>query len=362
MKYSKTIKIAGAGISGLTAAINLAKAGYKVEVYEKNEISGKRFHGDLQGIENWSFGQDALDFLGEVNIKTNFDYRGFRNVSLWGPGGFQKEIVLPTPAFYLVKRGIGKGCLDYGLQNQVSAYKNITIFYNQAVKPQDVDIVASGPFKQGSNVDGVVTGYIFKTNIEDQAVLILDDYYAIDGYSYFLVCNNYGVIASCIFRNYKDSSLYRERTLKLCKKYKRFGMEEVKQFGGTGNFFLGKIPPDKKIYIGEAGGVQDYLWGFGMRYALLTGYLAARSIIKKENYYDLFRREILPRLRTSVVNRLIFKLFNRVNRKMFINKIVKAENPINFLGRFYSPSFLKDLIYPLARIIFWKNSQDPRKL
>lgn len=50
----KRIVIAGAGPSGLTAAINLAKAGFSVNVYEKEKDVGKRFHGDFQGIENWT--------------------------------------------------------------------------------------------------------------------------------------------------------------------------------------------------------------------------------------------------------------------------------------------------------------------
>lgn len=48
------IKIAGAGPAGLSAAINLAKAGYEIDIYERNHNSGSRFHGDLQGLENWS--------------------------------------------------------------------------------------------------------------------------------------------------------------------------------------------------------------------------------------------------------------------------------------------------------------------
>jgi len=60
---SRYIKIAGAGPAGLTAAINLAKSGYKVGIFEKNNNAGARFHGDLQGLENWTKEEDALKSL-----------------------------------------------------------------------------------------------------------------------------------------------------------------------------------------------------------------------------------------------------------------------------------------------------------
>lgn len=78
----KSIKILGAGISGLTAAINLAKAGYKVDVYERNKDIGMRFGGDLQGLENWSEKEDALDSLKRMNIKINFDCDPFAKTYL----------------------------------------------------------------------------------------------------------------------------------------------------------------------------------------------------------------------------------------------------------------------------------------
>ncbi len=68
----KDIKILGGGLSGLTAAINLAKAGYKVDVFEKRSDCGKRFHGDLEGIENWSSKVDVMDEFKSMNIKPNF--------------------------------------------------------------------------------------------------------------------------------------------------------------------------------------------------------------------------------------------------------------------------------------------------
>jgi len=39
---NKEIKIAGAGLSGLTAGINLLESGYKVTIYEKGNGSYKK--------------------------------------------------------------------------------------------------------------------------------------------------------------------------------------------------------------------------------------------------------------------------------------------------------------------------------
>ena len=40
----ENIKIMGAGLSGLSAAINLAKAGFNVDAFEKRDNCGKRIH------------------------------------------------------------------------------------------------------------------------------------------------------------------------------------------------------------------------------------------------------------------------------------------------------------------------------
>lgn len=358
----KTIKIAGAGVAGITAAINLAKAGYQVEIYERSEVVGKRFHGDFQGIDNWSFKQDTLDFLKQINLEINFNCKGLKEMSVWGPDGFQKKFIITRPFYYLVKRGAESGCLDYGLQQQVTSFSNITIFYKHPVKANEVDIVATGPARKDTYTDGLVCGYTFNTNISDRGIIIFDDKYAPDGYSYFLVNNNYGVIATGIFKKYSDINIFRDKTLELCKKSINFEMENVKKFSGMANFFLAKVPADRKIYIGEAGGVQDYLWGFGMRYAMLTGYLAANSIIEGKNYYDLYQKEILPKLKVSISNRLLFKLLGKGGYKAFIKMFAKSSDPVSRLGKFYNPSLSKALLYPIARLVYWKHVKDPRKL
>src|SRR3972149_6425563 len=64
----KEIEIVGAGPSGLVAAINLARAGYTVRVYEEKSDVGHRFHGDYQGLENWSTKEDVTLFLERIGI------------------------------------------------------------------------------------------------------------------------------------------------------------------------------------------------------------------------------------------------------------------------------------------------------
>ena len=53
---AKTIKIAGGGIAGLTAAIQLKKVGLDPIVFEKEAKIGGNRHGDYEGLESWIFG------------------------------------------------------------------------------------------------------------------------------------------------------------------------------------------------------------------------------------------------------------------------------------------------------------------
>ena len=75
MSAPSPIRIAGAGPSGLAAAIILARAGRSVEVHEAKRDVGMRFIGDLQVIEGASEREPVPQFLDRIGIARNFYFR-----------------------------------------------------------------------------------------------------------------------------------------------------------------------------------------------------------------------------------------------------------------------------------------------
>src|SRR5262245_59017323 len=116
MTMTDDLTIAGAGPAGLTAAIILAKAGYRVRVFEQWSGVGHRFNDDFQGLENWSRHEDVLAEVRAMGIEPNLWYRDFHGGVLYDPALRPIRISSPRPLFYLVRRGFHHpGSLDLSL-------------------------------------------------------------------------------------------------------------------------------------------------------------------------------------------------------------------------------------------------------
>ncbi len=79
------ITIIGAGPAGLTAAIVLAKHGYKTRVYENASDVGHRLNGDFQGLENWSSEKDITELLKDIGIEMNFLCAPYYEGTIYAP-------------------------------------------------------------------------------------------------------------------------------------------------------------------------------------------------------------------------------------------------------------------------------------
>jgi flavin-dependent dehydrogenase len=349
----EAIKIAGAGISGLTSAIVLAKAGYKVKIFERNNDVGRRFNEDFQGLMNYGFDEDVLEFMKEIGLEINFWNKPIVDIDLFGPNDYKKNFVSKKPFVYLIQRGNKGKTLDQSLKKQ-ALENGVEIIFNTPVKQNDVDIIATGP-----NFDGVTDvmamGYTFESESKDIFAMIFDDKLAFNGYSYFLIADGHGTIATCIFGKYNKLPKYLNKTFDFIKNKFSFDIKNKKKFTGVGNFHL--LNSDKK-YVGEAGGFQDFLWGFGIRYAMITGDLAAKSIIENRNYKDLWKKEMEHLLKTSIVNRFWFSVFNNYSYKYFIKFFEKTKDPNKLLGKVYNPNVFSKALYPVAKIYFGKYIKD----
>jgi len=298
------IKILGAGLSGLTAAINLAKSGYTVEVYEKNKDVGTRFNGDIQGLENWSDKRDIIEEISKMNVTIDFEHTPFHSIILTNSSK-AKEIHRKKPLFYLLKRGPHSGTVDYSLKDQ-ALKSGVNIHFQETLPQNEATIVATGP--RANEAIGLVKGILFKTDIKDTAILAFNNKLAFKGYSYLLTMNGYGCLCTVVTQDEAHRiNWYFERTKEFFLKKFSVQIQYIREVGGIGSFSMKNMKKGATLYVGEAAGLQDFLWGFGMRFAFASGYLAAQSIIYEKDYEKTAGKNFGKRLRAGVVNRWLME-------------------------------------------------------
>ncbi len=141
-----------------------------------------------------------------------------------------------------------------------------------------------------------------------------------------------------------------ERTIRAFEELVGLKMRDPRPHGGVGNFRIPVQPfPDGRPVVGEQAGFQDTLWGFGMRHAMMSGVLAARSLLEDDDYNALWRREFGAQMETSVVNRALFSMLGNRGYRWFLRKATNVDDLRGFLRRQYGPSLLRKLLLPWAR-------------
>jgi flavin-dependent dehydrogenase len=342
-------KILGAGPSGLTAAINLAKAGYDVDVYETRPDTGKRFHGDVQGLENWSNPANVIDELAAMNIEVNFDCDPLRHLILTN-GTKQRTSHYPDdrPLCYLVKRGTLSGSLDQGLKAQALA-AGVNIYFGQTLPEYEADIVATGPIsKEQFAVD---KGIVFETNHEDVNVFLLNDEAAYKGYSYLLITNGYGCLCTVLFDRFSQLNACYEASERIFKEMLPFDVINPQPVAGIGCFSTkNRFRQGDTLYVGEAAGIQDFLWGFGIRTAVQSGYLAADCLINGRDYAAVAKAFFEPKLKATLISRFFWELARFRDYAIVVDaKTNRTALKSLDLSLLYNFGSLHKLLYPIAR-------------
>ncbi len=322
------IKILGAGVSGLSAAIALAKNRYKVEVFEKSLHAGGRFKRDFQSLRN--FGNKNIEPIKEFE-KLGFyikPYKKLMRIVRYSRSHSFEVVSDNKPIYYLVLRGENKNSIDSQLAN-LAVNQGANINYNIKLNINEADIVATGP----SQADSFAYGGVYEdTKIDNTGYVFLDKNYSPDGYFYVLPGEKKGeaVVVNCagdstvgvqILKTFYNKAIQENEILKDLLD----GATRKTVQGAIGcRTLLDRPYQHGRYYVGEAAGLQDVTAGFGIRYAVISGYLAAQSILTGEDYNEKIVKTFKSQLQferkrsenfKKMTNDDLNKIFRSINEK-----------------------------------------------
>ncbi len=351
LRHGPAIKIAGAGPAGLTAAICLAKAGIPVEVFEARQSVGERFIGDFQVIENASFAEDASDMLERIGLSQNFFFQPGHQAVFYDHHLRPQRVQSKRPFAYFILRGPGEDSLDSGLLAQALDL-GVKVYYGKRIKKESVDIVATGP----AVADGLAKEMTFETDLQDTVSVLFDMNVAPGGYSYLFVLKGRATLGCAITRDFGGIKHCFDLALARFQKISPFEIKAPKFAFSYMNFCLkDSAAVRNKLFIGEAGGFQDYLFGLGIRYAMKTGYAAAQSMIKDLSFDALWKEEIGEKQEVSLVNRFLYEHGGNRGLSSFVKRAGRRDLQA-YLEKWHSQTYWKRLLLPWLKKSWKKES------
>jgi len=309
------ITIAGAGLSGLSAAYCLSKAGYDATVYEKNQairrntppytcvIKNKNGNKILKELQHFGISVKAYAINPRV-IKISPNHCksiGFRN-------------------YYLIALGTS----DNSFNNQLYVdCLSEGVKFNFNSPSTDANIIATGASSNQPNIYGF--GHIYdKMNLDTEATyLVYNNDIAPGGYTYISTKEETSTVMAVSFSKLPQPQLKKlfEKSLSNFKPLKEMvdGAHKIDEIHGSAYYANDPyiyLEQNNQLYVGEAAGIQDSSRGFGIRYAIISGAIAAQSIIENENYTDLMHRYFNDEFIKNLLKR---EIHNKLTNKDYDN-------------------------------------------
>jgi len=281
----KKINIFGAGIAGLTAAINIAKEGHNVIVYEKEKFVG----GAPELTPSIQITPADLD---KINEYINIDISPcFSKLDVFKGYIYSKKIKFDTNNLYLVERGCRKTSIEYFLY-QKALKEGVKFKFSHPLATEDIlyisdnSIIATGGDPGINNYFGLkylpnrVITSTKKTKLGTTTIAYFDKKMSYYGY----MSTNNGMLSAhlAVPTNIADF----ESQLNIFSKFIKDteGIELKDWLSHTIYLprkfnFLKRTNGKNIFFVGQAGGFVDPFFNFGINGALLSGKLAAKTII-----------------------------------------------------------------------------------
>ena len=304
------VQIAGAGPSGLVAAIILARAGREVLVLEKERTVG----GDPEThprVDMTPFDFEALRRLTGIDfspaVKPLRAARGY----VWG-----KPYTLDPAPLSILERGLRPTSVDrylFGLAQAAGVQFEFSRFFQSAedfARLPAGSIIATGPHLEGFQALGVPHQITYsyaglaKTDPDLNTVACYFSDFTRD-YAYAAAIN--GVAFTLLFsrqplreehRAAYAEELLRTEGIEISKWRNRIGPLP------TASLFNPRLWHRGWILVGTLGGVMDPFLLFGMHGAILSGWISAMAILDPPAAEQAFARHRRRFARTLLLKRL----------------------------------------------------------
>lgn len=289
----RRVKIAGAGISGMAAAITLARAGVQVDVFEKKRRVGSDGGAHTEGLRNY-IGRDAMEELSQFGLEIK-PYSAVQKV-VRRSASFSN--IVRGLSFYLIERGGGTGTAEDQLVLQARSL-GVKFRFQESLPAKETEIVATGPPRDGANIRAA--GYRLVAHDspypQDEVLSLFDNRYAPCGYICLLPGSSSASLYGITWRPISHQDFMRRIRRAMQETFLKDvlrGFRICGEISGRGYFSTNPFDTSddgERLYCGEAAGFQDPVAGFGFRYAALTGVMAAQSLLGHGDY----RRMLIER-------------------------------------------------------------------
>jgi hypothetical protein len=338
------VRIAGAGPAGLCAALLLARGGVTVEVREKRGTVGARFRGAVHGIENWSTPESFGERLGAWGLDLGAALNACHELTLCDEDSC-RTIRSTQPLFYLVRRGSEAGALEATLL-ELARDSGVTVKLGATFAPDEIDLDATGP--SSARRVCAEAGIHFRTRSPDGAVALVSRRATPCGYAYLLVNAGRGSLSAVRFDGRPVERDQLASCERLLRRHVDIDIDEPHPGAGFGSLsLLGQLARNGAWALGEAAGLQDFLWGFGIRRALESAALAARSWREGADYPGLARQAFQLPDRAALVNRYVWDKTAALGLHVYAERLCRHGDVRTALLRATTETALHRALYPL---------------
>ncbi len=300
MLKEEPIYIVGAGLAGLTAAINLAEQGREVVVLEKGKrVGGLSFynpspHGTPMDV-------DRMKAYTGIDLRPGLVPLPGGTFSVWGKRHYIK-FRKSAPA-WMIERGPRRSSMDHYLYRLAVELGVRFEFDHPVLTDRQVhelprgSIMATGLHLDGFEAAGVpcqiLFGYMAKCRVpwpEARVTVYFDDYSP----DYAFTCSVNGIAFALIFNRHRPVAAW---------EVEKFASQAVELDGYPFKKFLpmeGGAPTREitnprlfhgdLILAGTLAGMMDPILFFGMHGAFISGKIAARAVTDRVGAYAEFKR------------------------------------------------------------------------